>query len=216
MSSLSLELDAANIVLLGTFNPAIFQPAWLAAHSLIRKEEAEHADGLVFSRELASFTADWLRLQVTADRFEAMTEDPAHVEPLRDLVVSVFSLLEHTPFDKMGMNRFMHFRVDSEERWHRFGDFLAPKAPWKLLLSQPGLRSLTIEGSRVEAPGARIQVKVEPSVRVHPGVYFAVNEHHEVSGPETGRQLMATLAKSWKAAQTYAFEVAGNLLREGY
>lgn len=216
MPSFSLVIDGSSVVLLGRFSPAIFQPAWLASHSLIRQEEAEHAKGLVFAPEVASFTVDWLRLQVTTDRFEAATEDPAHAEVLRDLVVSIFTLLEHTPFEKMGINRSLHYKMESEEHWHRFGDLLAPKSPWKATLSKPGLRSLTMEGARAEASEARIQVKVEPSQRVHPGISFDTNEHYEVSGADAGRRLMATMATSWKAAQDYAKSAAERLLAQEY
>lgn len=216
MSTFSLVIDGASVVLIGRFNPAIFQPAWLAAHALIRQEEAEHAQGLVFAPEVASFTVDWLRLQVTTDRFEASTEDAAHADVLRDLVGSIFTLLEHTPFDKMGLNRFLHSKVESEERWHRFGDMLVPKVPWKATLSKPGLRSLTMEGTRADAPDARIQVKVEPSTRVHPGIFFTTNEHYELSGADVGRRLVATMAGSWRAAQDYARSVAEHLLAQEY
>jgi hypothetical protein len=212
--SFSLVIDNSSVVLLGRFNPAIFQPAWLAAQSLIRREEAEHAQGLVFAPELAHFTLDWLRLQVTTERFEASTEDPAHAEVLRDLVLSIFSILEHTPFDKMGINRSLHYKMGSDDHWHRFGDLVAPKPPWTSVLSQPGLRSLTMEGKRAEAPEARIQVKVEPSTRVRPGVFFATNEHYELSGDEVGRRLMATMATCWKGAQDYAKAVAEHLLSQ--
>jgi hypothetical protein len=214
MGSFSPAIDGSSVVLLGRFNPAIFQPAWLAAHSLIRQEEADHAKGLVFAPEVASFTVDWLRLQVTADRFEASTEDAAHSDVLRDLVASIFTLLEHTPFEKMGLNRFIHYRMESDERWHRFGDLLAPKFAWKVMLSKPGLRSLTMEGTRAEAPDARIQVKVEPSSRVHPGIFFNTNEHYEFSGADAGRRLIATMATSWRAAQDYARSVAEHLLAQ--
>ena len=49
MASWKSELDDAAVVLLGKFNPAIFQPAWLGATNLVRKEEADGAkiEGLI-------------------------------------------------------------------------------------------------------------------------------------------------------------------------
>lgn len=105
MSNVSPEAQTAAIVLLGSFNPRIFQPAWLAQHALIRNEEAERATGVVFSEDIAVFTCDWLSIHVTKDRFTAATENAEHVNTLRDLVLGTFSLLEHTPFNKMGLNR---------------------------------------------------------------------------------------------------------------
>lgn len=184
-------MDRASVVLIGRFNPAIFQPAWLASHGLIRSEEAEHAKGLVFSPEVASFTAEWLVMQVTSERFEAHTDDPAHAQPLRDLVLSIFGLLEHTPVEKMGINRHLHYQLESEERWHRLGHLLAPKDIWNNVLSDPGLRSLTVSGHGADAPGARVQVVVEPSAKFHPGVYISVNEHMT-------SQLQIQRQRSWR------------------
>src|SRR3989304_1023383 len=167
MADWTCEIESAVIVLRGNFNPSIVQPFWLAAHGLIRSEEAEAAKIDIITPPLASFTAVWLTLQVTQDRFSASTTDAAHYEPLRDLVVGIFSLLEHTQFDKMGINRQMHYRMPSEERWHALGHLLAPKAAWKDMMVHPGLRSLIIEGLRVGIPEAKIYVKVEPSVKVH-------------------------------------------------
>src|SRR5437867_1304432 len=98
------EIEGVSIVLRGNFNPSIFQPAWLASHSLLRRQEADAAKINVIHPELTSFTAEWLILEVTKDRFGAATIHQAHAEPLRDLVLGVFTLLEHTPFTKMGMN----------------------------------------------------------------------------------------------------------------
>jgi hypothetical protein len=95
-------------------------------------------------------------------------------------VIAVFTLLEHAPFWALGINRHLHYKVESEDQWHRLGRFLAPKAAWSRWLTDPGMRSLTIEGFRAEAPDARIQFRVEPSLRVHPGIYFSLNEHREV------------------------------------
>lgn len=213
-TSRSCAAEGASIVLIGRFNPAIFQPAWLAANRLIRAEEATNAEGVVFSNDVAAFKADWLRLQVTPERFEAITDDAAHIDPLRDLVLSVFGLLEHTPFHEMGMNRHLHFRMESPDVWHRFGDVLVPKTKWAGLMAQPGLRSLIVEGYRPDAAEATIQVKVEPSVKVQPGIYFAINHHFGFKDPNSGRRLMAILLQQWHTAQVFARHSAEQLLAQ--
>lgn len=228
MPSYSLMLDRASIVLLGKFNPAIFHPAWFARHSLIRDEEAKQVKDLVVVQDIAQFQVDWLFVQVTPDRFQAHTDDASHSAPLRDLVVSVFTLLEHTPFWALGMNRHLHYKVESEDQWHRFGHMLVPKEAWSRWMKNPGMRVLTISASRDEAPGARIQFQVEPSGRVHPGVYCSFNEHRdisrkegaapdeEISQPDQRRALIEALAKGWEGAQNYARMVAEGLLSLEY
>lgn len=215
MPNWTCEIEGTSVVLLGNFNPSIFQPAWLAAHGLIRAEEAETAKIHVVHPQLSSFTAEWLTLQVTEDKFGASTSDVAHYEPLRDLVLGIFALLEHTPFSQMGINRQMHYKMPSEEFWDDFGHFLAPKAAWQDILVQPGLRSLTIQGLRKEIPDATMYVKVEPSVKVHFGVYIETNEHRETSGTDAAKKLMNTLKDSWQGSQAYAKRLAEHLLEQG-
>ena len=96
------EIERATIVLLGHFNPKIFQPSWFDHHGLIRAEEAESAENLVSLPELTTFTTAWLSIQVTPDRFQASTIDPAHFEALRDLVLGTFTTLVMFCFAKPG------------------------------------------------------------------------------------------------------------------
>ena len=232
-------LDRASVVLLGKFNPAIFHPSWLARYTLIRDEEAANAKNLVVTDEVTNFEVDWLTISVTADRFVAQTDQTAYSVALRDLVLGAFGLLEHTPFWAVGINRHLHYPVESQEQWHGYGHFLAPKDPWAGLVDNPGMRAVTIWGTRADAPGARIQFLVEPSNRVRPwGIYFAFNEDRdlrrepgaeptpksegqperspiELAGAERRRGLLDELGKGWESAQKYARSVAESLLDRG-
>ena len=223
MPSHRSEIDGASIVLIGKFNPAIFQPAWLGACNLLRKEEVEDAAITMVSPQVTSFSAHWLTIQVLAERFTAITNDPAQYQALRDLVIGVFHLLEHTPFWVMGMNRDMHFKMESEEQYHRLGHLLAPKEIWKEILDTPGLRSLLMQGSLVRENGLSIAhyVRVEPSLRVAPGVFIQHNV--EVSMPEAtqsdvvaqqtaARRLIEYLGPNWDSVMTRSKEIADHLL----
>jgi hypothetical protein len=235
MSGYEPALDRASVVLLGHFNPSIFHPAWLARYSLIRDEEAATVKKLVVTEQVTTFEVDWHSLSITTDRFNAYTDQAAYAVPLRDLVIGVFGVLEHTPFWALGINRHLHYRVDSEEQWHQYGHFLAPKEPWLGLIDNPGMRALTIWGTRADAPSARIQYIVEPSLRGRPGLYFSFNEHYdkrrrgkpegeegvgenlpaEPSDPQSRRELLELLGKGWDPALKYARDVAEALLDRG-
>ncbi|MBI1894642.1 MAG: hypothetical protein HYS14_11075 [Candidatus Rokubacteria bacterium] len=217
MPEISCEIEGVNVVLLGNFNPRIFQPAWFAHHGLIRIEEAEAAENVVVVPELATFKAAWLTLQVTLERFDASTADAAHFEALRDLVLGTFRLLEHTPFDKMGINRNMHYRVLPEERYVAFGHYLVPKTPWETVLQDPRTRSLTVEGLMTrETKAVKLTVKVEPSLRVPSGVFISTNEHYEAPGDDAGRRLMMQLEQYWDDAHSTAKRIAEHLLQQEY
>lgn len=216
MGEWTCEIEAASIVLLGNLNPSIFQPAWLAAHDLIRKEESNAAKISIIAPQIAQFSLDWVNLEVTEERFSASTTDPAYHEPLRDLVLGIFTLLEHTPLKKMGINRHMHYKIPSVDRWHAFGDLLAPKNIWKELLRSPGMASLTIQDRPIEQEGLRteVNIKVEPSRRVHPGIFISVNNHHEDSSEDALKRLMSILRDRWLELQTYSLRIAWHLLEK--
>jgi hypothetical protein len=49
------EISAAAIVMIGHFNPQIFQPFWLAHHDIISEEEAESANIGFVNPEITRF-----------------------------------------------------------------------------------------------------------------------------------------------------------------
>jgi hypothetical protein len=55
---LESELDTVSVVLLGAFNPAIFQPMWFAAQELLSREDAENANLKVIHNDLTKLKND--------------------------------------------------------------------------------------------------------------------------------------------------------------
>ena len=209
------DLEGVSIVLVGNFNPKIFQPSWFDHHGLLRKEEVESAENLVSVSDVTTFVAGWLVLQATKDRFAVSTADAAHFEALRDLVLGTFSLLEHTPIQQMGINREMHFRLE-EGRYAAFGHFLVPKTPWRSIFTDPKTTTLTVESSEKrgsEMP--RLRVKVELSVRMPFAVFFETNEHYEV-GEHAAKRLMDILKANWVDAHRAAQHIVQHLLDQKY
>jgi len=196
----SPQLEGITIVLLGQFNPAIFQPAWLAAEKLVRPQEAESAEVQLIHPEATVMRLEWLQLHVVRDRFQVGTIQSPYFEPLRDLIIGVFSLLNHTPLVALGINHEYHFRLDSEQQWHALGNRLAPKSDWSLL-NKPGLRSLVIEGQRDDGFDGYIVVKVEPSPRYEHSIYVEVNDHYELRAPTAkyggAQRLLEILTSEW-------------------
>ena len=85
-----------NIVLIGDFNPHIFQPDWFILQGLLGKKEGESAKVEVIHSDLTVFNLDWLRFEVTRTRVVAMTKDERYHEIMRDLIIGTFSILLHT------------------------------------------------------------------------------------------------------------------------
>jgi hypothetical protein len=179
----------------------------------------------VINPQVSSFSADWLNVQVIADRFVATSTDAAQYQALRDVVISIFRLLEHTPFWILGMNRDMHFRMKSEDQWHQLGHIVAPKEIWHPLLDHPGLRSLSMQSTASKQNDIQIirTVRVEPSSQIAPGVYIQLNVEATVPSAakagiirqqQSARELIEYLSESWSAILSEAQTIADHLLSQ--
>ncbi len=170
-------LDGMNVVVRGHFNPGIFSPAWLLAQAIIGPSEYADAEPNIITRDFASFRTGWLLCDVTADALQLRTTDLDEFERVRDVVVAVLRTLHHTPVGALGINREIHFPVRDLEAWHAVGDALAPKAVWENVLIAAGMRNITLWGVRPDDYMGRVQVQVEPSLRVPRAIYVSVNDH---------------------------------------
>lgn len=210
------EIEQSTIVMLGSFNPSIFQPRWLGAQQLIRSEDAETAKIATIQTELADFQTEWFQLQVLQNRFQIACQDPRQYGPLRDLVAGMFAILPHTPVQALGMNRNFHFEMPSVEAWHAIGHLLAPKEFWSPILEAPGLRSIQIQGGRkAKTDGGVINVKVEPSTLIKYGLYVEINAQFKPSEedePEGASWVPSRLAEHWDAILEFSESVADHVL----
>lgn len=193
MSDVKPEIQAVSVVLLGSFNPGIFHPAWFASEGLIQKSESESSEIAVITSDVAAFSVGWMALEVLHDRFTITTNQPQYFEALRDLAMGTFTLLRHTPVKHLGINKLDHYGSENREEWHHLGHRLAPPDQWSDLLEKPGMRRIQIEGVRPDNHKGRILVTIEPSSKVNPGVYFQVNDHYDVGAVEEGRSCEAAI-----------------------
>lgn len=192
-----------NIVLLGNFNPKIFQPAWFASQGLIREIEAQEAKTEIIHSDITIFNLEWLKLEVTKERVNIGTEQEAYFEALADFVIGTFRILRHTPASKMGINSALHFRVKSVEAWHEIGHKLAPKEPWVGILNKPGMLRVEMEDVRESGPKGFTRVRVEPSKACYPGIFVNINDHFESEEVEpilSCDKLIDILEHNWQSS----------------
>ena len=199
------EIASVSAVLLGSFAPAMFHPQWFAAHSLLPQEEADNANVQLVGDAVSGFSLEWMTMQVTSEQFiaEALREP---YEQLRDFVVGTFDLLNETRVTMLGINKQAHFKIESEDVWHGVGHRLVPPENWPLLRS-PGLLTLTEQGLRPDDYSGYIRVTVEPSIRVHPGVYVRVNDHFQwelAEGQTAVREALTILQNDWESSLSRA------------
>ncbi len=208
------ETGGVSVVVLGDFNPAIFTPAWFALHGLLSESAADNADLKVASPQVTAFSTEWLDLQVTADRFQANTQQAPLIR-VRDLAVRVFrEHLHHTPLRVIGINRDVHFRVTDQATRDRIGRILAPPEPWggwkdelDLGGEYGGMKSLTMSqfSPAGRPPGGQMNVTVEPSARIgsgRTGIYVNVNDHYAAGsgGPDARTELLGFLENDFDSS----------------
>lgn len=170
--------DEVSVVFVGSFNPGIFQPYWFALNELLRPAEAEKATIEFIVDDVASFKTEWLDLNVVRNKLTLRTPMEPYSRHLYDLAVGTMRKLPHTPVQRLGINRTLVLEFSTEEDWHEFGHFLAPKVSWEELFSKPGLKSMTMEGVRGDDTKGGTFVTVE-AIRARQAA-FRVNDHYEV------------------------------------
>jgi hypothetical protein len=175
-----LASDTLNIVLLGEFKPLEVTPRWLRQVDLIGAEDYESCtiEAIGPAATIVGFGS--IKMQVTPESLQITTDAAAEVEAARDLVAGILLSNGSHGVSAMGINRHVHFEVDLE-RYHAIGDTLAPKDPWEAVLYLPGTLSLAITGARDDGYGGSVNVQVQPSTLVRPGVFVSVNDHYTLT-----------------------------------
>ncbi len=216
MISQNPEISGISIVLIGDFNPKIFQPIWFSSEGLIKKNEAEEAKIVTVHPEICVFQLEWLQLEVTRNRFVVQTSQEPYFEILRDLAYGTFELLHHTPLKQLGINYNAQYRVKSEKEWHEFGDKITPKNIWNDILDKPGMSTATIEGNlNRDGFKGHTKVKVEPSKKFHPGIFFDINDHYEVEDQAKslgGKEIVTILKQMWKKSIDRSVYIVNTLI----
>ncbi len=178
-----VSVDEMTVVLVGDFNPKIFHPMWFAHHDILRESEAMEAAIEVVHTDVASFSFEWLTVQVLRDRFTAAIKADVYKKHLGDLVQNAFALLSHTPVRQLGLNASFRLRFKSERDWHAFGHFLAPKSPWTDVLTSPGMRNIVMQGQRSDELSGSVNVTIDPDLRTRTDVLVRINDHYEAPIP---------------------------------
>ena len=143
---------------------------------------------------------------------------------LKDLAIGIFQLVPHTPVVAVGLNFFGHYKLASEDEYHRVGDVLAPKDIWKSLYPDAahGLANLTIEIQRCTR-GEPLKTKdlkrisVQPSKNMKCGALFSYNDHHDVSGSDKddlrpAERVAALIDSEWESSWQDAVRVFDGIL----
>lgn len=207
--------DGASIVLVGSFNPAIFHPSWFEKQELLPAIETRDAKIEAISNDLAIFVMSWVRVEVLDGRFVARTNDESKFGPLRDLVVGTFQLLEHTPVLQVGLNREIEYQLPTDDEWHQVGHKLAPKEPWLPFVKSPGMKSVVMEAQRDDDREGVLNITIKPIVNVPSKprtVHIQVNDHIELGAEKTALDACKIIGESWEASLARAVKIGEGLI----
>lgn len=204
-----LQIYTLSIVFLGQFNPVIIQPFWLANKKLIREKEAENADIELIHNELVRYKMDWARIEITKERFEIETSQEPYFDPIKDLITSIFDILNETPIKAVGINHIFHFDITNEELFYEFGNTLAPLNNWDNFLDNPKLLNLEIvEQKRKDGLNGYYRIRVNPSDQLNrkQGVSININDHFGIEKNKEGRngEILGLLNDNWQKSSERA------------
>lgn len=221
------EIFASSIVAVGAFNPAIFSSDWLERNGLIGIKDAEVArqnKSYVVTNQICAMETDWFALQVLENQF-ALTSKDALSPALKDLAVGILSLLPQTPISAIGINFMGHYRITSEDEYHKIGDVFAPKTIWNELFpgenSSAGLDNLTIRieptpRGKISETGDAKRISLQPSTKIKSGIFLSYNDHRVVHVDEDDLTMAEHAAKivndNWQSSMEDSIRVFDGLI----
>ena len=213
MASLYLpKVDQGSVVLLGSFNPAIFQPRWFGSVGAFTQAEVKLFEGagelkhddLIITPDVAQLRLSG-RFVVVAIREQITIID--HNPPfnwLRDFVECTFSALPHTPVRAAGINRELHFSIENPRAWFKIGDTLVPKGAWEFFFrgrlktdeKRGGLTSVTMrQGREDDAWPGYMDLRVFAADLASRTLGISTNDHfdltHRTNGPSSTNPAVA-------------------------
>ena len=191
-------------VIIGNFNPEIYQPKWLAALNFLGVEETNASDIIIISKDVTIFTTSGISFEILRDRFCVRVTEDRYYEPMRDLVNNIFSRFT-TPTFMMGVNTNSYFNINDKKHWYKISKVIAPKNILSEIeeLKDPELGNLVINAKRYDNYEGSINVNVGLSRAVKPSslcLYIGINDHFifNKDGIDGGMYVSTLLRAEWE------------------
>lgn len=225
MTSPIPEFENCAVVLLGSFNPAIFHPEWFVRQGLLAADALNTDKIKVVSPDVTECFVGAVKVFCDNTRLVFSVGNMIDAEKLEDLVLGTLRILAHVPLGAVGINQEGVFRAESEDHWHKIGHTLAPKEPvWNKLGESPGMQKVSIKYPLPEDPKIELNLTVEPYPRTgpkHPAINIGTNLHYQIgppaelsSGGESTKLAFDFITEHWKNATSKAREVAKVIFEE--
>ena len=202
MSSIKPERKQYSIVLIGAFNPLMFQPEWFGRNDVIPPEEIALARDqnnvvkMIITPQLTQFRISQLSITVEQNRFQVIAEK----EPLltiKDFIIKTFEKLGGMSISAYGFNYSAHYQFNNESDIHAFADKLTPKKYWSSLLGKDiegddrkgGLSLLQMHKVKEDNKG-QISIALQRSIYVTHGIFFNCNDHTNINPDDSTAEIV--------------------------
>ncbi|MCM2286245.1 MAG: hypothetical protein NDI81_15785 [Desulfobacula sp.] len=197
-----MEIKEINksVILVGSFNPAIFQPTWIDHYGLMPEEEMEGfykeevteeilpnnpglkiqiAKGQPFqvNNEQAVMGFKSFSLQITRDRFAVIIFNEGKSLALR-FIQKVFKILGETPISAYGINFKSH--VEYKKSYDQvISNFFIPKQQFTDSFGEYVSLGFNF---KLQYKDFLLTNTIEPSTKIKNGLYLATNFHKNIIG----------------------------------
>ena len=183
------ELSSCSIILLGRFDPLVFQPYWLIAKGIESEANAPAKGKFIIVPQLAHYLFDTREYRVEPESFRVSTTEAPWVKIL-EASTSIFGQhFKNIEISRFGVNISVHFKLADVASRTKLFRKLAPIKPWgeygqAMEIEDPkiagGLVSLgMVKKSIFDGYSLDTVVKTETSVMApETGVYMEVSCNH--------------------------------------
>jgi hypothetical protein len=219
--------ESLSIVLLGSFNPRIFHPAWFVLEGLVQNEQVidgiseSNKDGPLVTPDLSRCEINQdVMVECLTDRFSINATTMLGEETSRALASAILSKLPHTPITAVGINHTQIIEARSEAEWHRIGDLLVPKEEvWSQVMeNRPGMAVLRVEEYRQGPPPVRIWATIEPVRQKTPPYRISIHTNWHTDIPQNPADGLKSseiaadfLTSQWEVALSFGRKLANVL-----
>lgn len=224
-------LSASAIVFVGNFNPAIFQPQWFDRYKILPIQDIQWAEGqkpkrteidkgqgrkmiidevpnMIITPERADINFPSERIQVDARKFICSTNKRKYFSLIKETTVKIFSFLEHTPVQQLGINFDAHWKFKNSSQSVLRNIFASDS---KRISEAIGNNYLVGGTIKIDKNDSIIKMKFDSSSVLEDGIYINANFHREIQTKQAG-EAVDVLNKNYEADRTNFIEYAQKLL----
>lgn len=182
-----MQLESRSVVINGKFNPAIFQPYWLASKGIIGEQEAKAAEINVISTSATQFKiGDWLEFICTPNKMQLLTRQAPYYPFLRDFALHLFELNKDIPVESFGLNFIFSISMRDNGQYYKIGREAGGLDNWDRILEiedKCRLNNISVQLPSDDNNCIRnIEIRrTDDSLKINNGVDININCHFPVS-----------------------------------